>query len=114
MALPTPQAPPPDTPEAREYNRIRRWLSVADVGIGFLFLLALVGLHWSNRIRDWSFVLTGHSYTLALLAYIAILTLASKLIGLPLDYYSFQIEHRYQLSNEKLGAWIRDEVKEWL
>ena len=114
MALPTPQAPPPDTPEAREYNRIRRWLSVADVGIGFLFLLALVGLHGSNRIRDWSFVLTGHSYTLALLAYIAILTLASKLIGLPLDYYSFQIEHRYQLSNEKLGAWIRDEVKEWL
>jgi STE24 endopeptidase len=28
-----------------------------------------------------------------------------------LDYYGFRVEHRYQLSNQKLRAWIWDEIK---
>jgi STE24 endopeptidase len=114
MALPGHQAPPPDTPEAREYNRIRRWVGVADVALSFAFLVALVALHWTNRLRDWSINLTGEQYALALLVYVALLTLFTKLIGLPLDYYSFRLEHRYNLSNEKPGAWAWDQVKEWL
>jgi STE24 endopeptidase len=35
----------------------------------------------------------------------------SKLISLGLDFYSFQLEHQFQLSNQKLGSWIWDEVK---
>lgn len=114
MALPVQQAPPPDTPEAREYNRVRRWLSVADVAVGVVFLVALVAFHWSNRLRDWSVHVTGGSYALALLVYVLFLTLLSKLAGLPLDYYGFRLEHRYNLSNEKPGAWAWDQVKEWL
>ena len=114
MVLPVQQAPPPDTPEAREYNRVRRWLSVADVAIGVVFLLALIAFHWSNRLRDWSVHVTGDSYALALLVYVVFLTLLSKLIGTPLDYYGFRLEHRYHLSNEKVGAWAWDQVKEWL
>jgi STE24 endopeptidase len=32
-------------------------------------------------------------------------------VGLPLDYYSFRLEHRYHLSNQRLRAWIWDEAK---
>src|SRR5205085_854877 len=40
--------------------------------------------------------------------------LLGKGFGLGLDYYSFRLEHRYQLSNLRLRAWIRDEVKGFL
>jgi len=113
MALPM-QEPQPDTAQARQYNRIRRWLSVADVALGAVFLVLLLALHWTNRLRDWSFDLTGQRYALALLAYVAMLTLISQLIGLPLDVYSFRLEHRYQLSNQKLRGWLMDQLKEWL
>ena len=113
MALPQPQVPA-DTPEARQYNRIHRWLSVADVALGAAFLALLLALHWTNHLRDWSFNLSGQRYALGLLFYVAMLTLISQLIGLPLDYYSFRLEHRYQLSNQKLGSWAWDQVKEWL
>jgi STE24 endopeptidase len=113
MSLPPPQSLP-DTPQARQYNRIRRWLSVADVALGAVFLVLLLALHWTNRLRDWSFDLTGQRYTLALLVYVAMLTFISQLIGLPLDFYSFRLEHRYQLSNQKLGSWLWDQLKEWL
>jgi len=113
MALPL-QEPQPDTAQARQYNRLRRWLSVADVALGAAFLVLLLALHWTNRLRDWSFDLTGQRYALALLAYIAMLTLISQLIGLPLDVYSFRLEHRYQLSNQKLRSWVMDQLKEWL
>jgi STE24 endopeptidase len=42
------------------------------------------------------------------------LTFISQIIGLPLDFYSFRLEHRYQLSNQKLGSWLWDQLKEWL
>lgn len=113
MALPAHPAAP-DTPEAREYNRLRRWLGVADVGVSFLFLVALLAWQWTNRLRDWSVLMSGDRYALALLIYVVLLTLFSKLLGLPLDYYGFRLEHRYHLSNEKFGAWAWDEVKEWL
>jgi len=113
VTLPSSQSQP-DSPEARAYNRIRRWLSVADVGAGFLFLVLLLALQWTNQLRDWAVNLSGEHYALALLLYVAMLTLLSKLVGLPLDYYSFHLEHRYHLSNQKLGGWAWDQMKEWL
>ena len=35
----------------------------------------------------------------------------SKAVSLGLDYYGFRVEHRYQLSNQRLRAWIWDEIK---
>src|SRR3954470_3210483 len=113
MALPQPQSSA-DTPEARQYNRIHRWLSVADMALGAIFLALLLGLHWTNYLRDLSFRLSGQRYALALLIYVAILTLASQLISLPLDFYSFRLEHRYRLSNQRFAGWAWDQVKEWL
>ena len=36
------------------------------------------------------------------------------MLGLGLDYYSFRLEHRYQLSNMRLRAWLWDEGKGFL
>jgi STE24 endopeptidase len=42
------------------------------------------------------------------------LLVLSKLLGIGLEYYSFRLEHRYHLSNQKLGSWLWDECKGWL
>jgi STE24 endopeptidase len=38
----------------------------------------------------------------------------AKLLGLGLDYYGFRLEHRFQLSNQRLRAWLWDEAKGFL
>lgn len=107
----------PDTPEARRYNRIRRWLSVVDAVVGVVFLLALLfvttaaGSRWSEVLRDWAYRGARQHYTLALLLYIAMLVAIGKVLTLALDLYGFRLEHRYQLSNQKLPGWLWDETK---
>jgi STE24 endopeptidase len=113
MSLPSAN-PQPDTPEARRYNHIKRWLGMADLvlGIGFLVLLLTTG--WTRRLRDLSFHSARDLYPLALFFYILLLSVISKLLTLVLDVTSFRLEHRFHLSNQKLGSWIVDEVKGWV
>lgn len=114
MALASTWAASADTPEARRYNRIRRWLSVADFIIGLVMLIVLLVTGWSGSLRDLAYRSAGQSYTLAVFLYVAMLLILSKLLGSGLDYYSFRLEHRYHLSNQKLGSWLWDEFKGWL
>ena len=63
---------------------------------------------------DWAWLAARQNYALAVLLYVAMLLLIGKLLGLPLDFYSFRLEHRYNLSNQKLRSWAWDQVKGWL
>src|SRR4051794_27587125 len=103
-----------DTPQARQYSRIRRWLSVSDTALGVVFLVVLLAAGFSRDLRDVSFQFARENYVLALFFYVLLLTLISKALSLPLDVYSFRLEHRFQLSNQSTKAWILDEVKGWL
>jgi STE24 endopeptidase len=40
--------------------------------------------------------------------------LIAKLLGFPLDVYSFRLEHHYHLSNQRFRSWLWDQCKEWL
>jgi STE24 endopeptidase len=113
MSLPAAN-PQPDTPEARRYNRIKRWLGMADLLLGIAFMVVLLVTGWTASLRDLSFHAGKDHYILALFFYILFLSLISKLLSLGLDIYSFRLEHRFHLSNQKLGAWILDEVKGWV
>src|SRR5512141_909536 len=110
----------PDTPEARRYNHLRRVLSVIDFLLGLAFLLVLLfvvtprGARWSEVLRDWAWTGARQHYVLAVFVYVAMLLFIGKLLGLPLDLYSFRLEHRYNLSNQKLRSWAWDEIKGWL
>src|SRR5215470_7503084 len=102
-----------DTPEARQYSRIRRWISVADTTLGIAFLVVLLATGWTGDLRDFALRLGHEYYGLALFLYVLFLTLISKAISLPLDIYSFNLEHRFHLSNQHAPAWILDEIKGW-
>lgn len=102
-----------DTPQARQYSRIRRWLSASDTVLGVVFLVVLLAAGFTRDLRDLSFQFAREHYVLALFFYVLLLTLISKALSLPLDVYSFRLEHRFQLSNQSTKAWIIDEVKGW-
>jgi STE24 endopeptidase len=103
-----------DSPEVRRYNRIRRCLGLADAIIGFLFLVVLLVSGWTGRLRDWSLQLGGQHYFLAVFLYVLMFSLIVKILSAPLDCFGFRLEHRYNLSNQKLPSWLWDEVKGWL
>ncbi len=99
----------PDSPEARKYNRIRRWLGMGEFALGLAFLLVLLLTGWTGWIRDIAY--RSQSYVLAVFLYTLMLVVLSKVVGLGLDYYGFRLEHQYKLSNQKLRGWIWDEAK---
>src|ERR1041385_657513 len=104
----------PDSPEARRYNRVQRWLEIADFGLGLALLAVLLGTGWTRVLRDWAYRGASQHYVLALFFYVGMLAIIAKLLSLGLDYYGFRVEHRFQLSNQKVGAWAWDELKGWL
>jgi len=106
---------PPDTAEARRYNRIRRWLGIGEFAISLALLVVLVITGWTFKLQNLAY-LGGllQSYSLALFVYVIMLLAIGKVLGLGMDYYSFRLEHRYQLSNQKFRGWAWDEVKGFL
>jgi STE24 endopeptidase len=105
---------PADSPESRRYNRIRRWLGIADFIIGSALLIILLATGWNGTLRDFALRVTFQNYALALAAYVLILMAITKMFGLGLEYYSFRLEHRFHLSNQRVRAWMVDEAKEFL
>jgi STE24 endopeptidase len=105
---------PTDSPEARRYNRIRRWLGIADFLLGLLLLLVLLATGSNGTLRDIAMHGAYEHYALAVFLYVLMLMLIGKLLGLTLDYYGFRLERRYNLSNQKLRAWVWDETKGFL
>lgn len=101
----------PDSAESRRYNRIKRWLGLADFVIGFGLLIVLLATGWTDKLRDIAERGASQNYALAVFFYVLMLMLIGKAIGSPLDYYGFRLEHRYNLSNQRLGSWLWDECK---
>lgn len=104
----------PDSPEARRYNRIRRWLSITDFAVGLVFLVVLLLTRWSDALRDLAYRWGSQNYSLSLFFYLVLLLVISKVLSAGLDYYGFSLEHRFKLSNQKFGAWVWDEAKGFL
>ena len=59
-----------DSPEARRYNRIRRWLGVADFVLGLALMVVLLTTGWSGALRDLAYETTFQHYSLALFLYV--------------------------------------------
>lgn len=96
---------------ARQYHRIRRWLSLAGFALSLAVLAALLLTGSSARLRDLALGVTPRE-PLALLIYLLLLGAITKLAGLPLSFYSgYVLEHRFELSNQNLKSWTRDYAK---
>ncbi len=104
----------PDSAEARQYNRTKRWLEIGDLAVSFGFLAVLLATGWTNTLRDWAVRMSRDYYILQLFYYVVFLSVLSKALGFGLDFYGFRLEHRFNLSNQRLGSWLKDSLKGWL
>jgi STE24 endopeptidase len=109
-----PQPPADDSPEARRYNKIHRWLGIADFAVGSAFLILLLVTGWTGWLRDLALRRAFQNYTFAVFLYLFFLLLISKALGFGLDYYGFQLERKFQLSTQRVRSWLWDEVKGFL
>ena len=109
---PTPT--PDDSPEARRYNRIHRWLGFADFAVGSAFLILLLVTGWTGWLRDLALRRGFQNYTLAVFIYLFLILLISKVLSLGLDYYGFRLERSFQLSTQRFRSWLWDEAKGFL
>src|ERR1700691_5870178 len=103
-----------DSPAARRYNQIQRWLGVGDFVIGTSFLILLMVTGWTERLRDFALRRGFQNYALAVFLYLLFLLLISKALGFGLDYYRFRLERKFQLSTQKTRSWFWDEAKGFL
>jgi STE24 endopeptidase len=103
-----------DSPEVRRYNRIRRWLGIADFVLGFVFLVVLLVTRWSDGLRDLAYRWGFQSYSFSLFIYLFLLLGINKALGFGLDYYGFRLERGFKLSTQKFGSWAWDELKGFL
>src|SRR5712671_3713623 len=110
----SPTSPADDSPEARRYNRIQRWLGISDFVIGSAFLVLLLVTGWSGWLRDLALRRGFQNYTLALFLYLLFLLLIGKALGFGLDYYGFQLDRKFQLSTQRVRSWLWDEAKGFL
>jgi STE24 endopeptidase len=100
-----------DSPRVKRYHRLQRLLSVAELLLDLLVLLAFLFTGWAVTIRAWSLHISSRP-AVALLVYLLAFGSAAWVIGLPLDLIkSFWLEHRFGLSTLSLTGWLKDQIK---
>jgi Zn-dependent protease with chaperone function len=99
------------TEEMRQHSRIGDILYFAGLAYsGAVLLLLLLG-GVSRRIRDASERVTKRPFVVAMLS-IAITIVAIELLEFPLTYYAgFSVPHRFDLTDQSLGAFLGDLLK---
>jgi STE24 endopeptidase len=104
-------AGPNHAPRNKEYNKIKLRLTVADILIDLVLIAAWAFSGISPVMADIIGRYISNEY-FSFLAFIAFASVAYAIIDLPLDFYGgFIIEHRYNLSNQSVRAWITDKAK---
>ena len=95
--------------KATRYHRLKRQAGIASLAWTVVLLVGLLVTGWSGWLRDGAERLLPFA---PVLAYVLLLTVINEVVGLPLAFYSgWLVERRYDLSNERLWSWLRDQVK---
>jgi STE24 endopeptidase len=105
--------------KATRYHRLKRWLSVASLAWSVVLLGGLIvsgtssALAWTAGHLAGSWLAPGViERVTARSIYLVLVALMNAVVALPLDFYgSYIVEHRYNLSTESIGHWLRQQGK---
>lgn len=110
--VPTELEPAP--PAVKRYQRLKLFAGIANT-IASLVWLGLFAFIFGPALGEWLKENLADSRWLQLWLTGAALVATLELVSLPLDFWSsYVVEHKYQLSNQTLAAWIRQRVKMYL
>src|SRR5262245_61290639 len=95
--------------KATRYHRQKRRASLVSLLWGVVLLGGLLVTGWNELLRNAAERVLPFA---PVLGYVLLLSLINEVVGLPLAFRNgFVLERRYQLSNERFGAWLRDQAK---
>src|ERR1700758_77075 len=95
----------------KRYESLKHIVGVSEFVLNVVILIYLLTSGWSVRIRSLAEALAASDW-LSVMIYIIIVGAVLKLLGLPFSFYSsYILEHRFGLSRQSLGGWIKDQLK---
>lgn len=102
--------------KASRYHRLQRQSAVISVALAAVVLGGLLLSGASRVLADaagsWAHASPGRFSPAAIAMYVVLLAAVQEATALPLAYYrGFFLEHRYGLSSETPGRWLRDHAK---
>lgn len=96
---------------AKKYNRTKIRLNIINLILNFVLIGALLLTPLARLIEQKIYDFTSNDY-LAFSIFLFCIGLLNSIYSLPIDFYSsFILEHRYNLSNQKLSDWIIEKIK---
>lgn len=104
----------PASPDVKRYQRQKLSAMIVAMVLSFAWL-TIMALVIGPVLGRWLTSIFGDQPWLRLWGMAAILGVSMEVLTLPLDFYSgYILEHRYQLSNQTLGAWIWRRLKSYV
>lgn len=95
----------------RTYARIKLALSLTDAAVSLAAGLLLITTPLSRAVADFAAGVTSAG-PLQWLVYAAVVGAAFLVLGFPAGFVSsFVVEHRFGLSNQSFGAWLKEQGK---
>lgn len=99
---------------AKRYQNIKLYLSLGEALLSFLLLSGFVYGGYSALLRDMVVQLHPNAY-LQLLIFVFILGAGFFILFFPFSILGgFWLEHRFNLSNQRFPAWLREQAKQLL
>jgi STE24 endopeptidase len=97
--------------KAKQYSSIKYSLAIIDTVYLLALLFIFLGLGLSKGLAGIIWAKTANTY-LAAPVYFLVCYLVYYLFSFPLNIYqSFILEHKFGLSNQKIGSWFLDQAK---
>ncbi len=103
-----------DNSTAKKYSNTKLLWGIIETSVSFILLFLFLLLGFSAELEKILVRSIQNDYLL-LLAYAGCIGIAASVIFAPLNYYlGFYLEHKYNLSTQTFGGWIREGLKETL
>ncbi|HWW62606.1 MAG TPA: M48 family metallopeptidase, partial [Thermoanaerobaculia bacterium] len=99
------------TDEMVRHSRLGNVIYFVSVAYSIAVLILILGAGWSRRMREFSERVLRRPY-LASILFVALFTLLDVLLEFPLTFYSgYIVPHQFNLTDQKLPAWLWDQTK---
>ncbi len=103
-----------DTPDFKKYNRIKIIIRVGQTVFFFAGLIVMLACRWNYSLYS-AMENLKYSSLLSFLMFVYIMDIIVTVITFPVAFYSgYILEHKYNLTSQKFGAWLKDEAKDFL
>jgi STE24 endopeptidase len=97
--------------DSKKYNRIKLAAGIAKGVITFILIFLFVYSGYSLKLENYIAQYFSNQYLL-FISFVFVTGAAAGIIFFPLSYYiEFHLEHKYNLSNQTIWKWIKENLK---